>query len=173
MGFYVPYNKIGKYDITGFDTWQDAALDYFGFEGKYDPNIKTPDYIEQNGTWGDSNSGQYWGATDKNGNISYGDFAFSSYDNLKATYIGKENFHAFRRNNSIPIETQDVPGKRVYPEERLGFINQYKNRGLYPKTTIDSLSQISFYQNGCYNLSSTDYYFKKWWHFIYKIPRLW
>ncbi len=35
---FVSNNKVlknfesGKYDINGFDTWQDAALDYFGFE---------------------------------------------------------------------------------------------------------------------------------------------
>ncbi|MCE5331807.1 MAG: hypothetical protein LLF95_06675 [Bacteroidales bacterium] len=90
-------------------------MDYFGFEGKYDPNVKTPNYVEQDDIWGKNNSGKYWGKTDASGSITYGDYAFSSYDNLKATYIGKESFHSIRREKSIPIETQDVIGKRVYP----------------------------------------------------------
>ncbi len=45
----------------------DFGLDYFGFEGKYNPNIKSKRYQSED----------YWGATNrKTGEISYGNLAF-------------------------------------------------------------------------------------------------
>lgn len=162
----VLYNyKRGFYDNEWIssDKWYQDALDYFGFEGTYNPYAKSPDYVEGN---------DYYGFTDWNGRINYGNSAFSSYDELKATYI-KELFHSNRIKSGIPFATQDVPGAVVHPEERLGFIHSYKNKGLYPKSNLDAMSNISYYQLGIEAMDMSEYYRPKWWHFIYKIPRRW
>ncbi|MFT4223136.1 RHS repeat domain-containing protein [Dysgonomonas sp.] len=162
----VLYNyKRGFYDNEWIssDKWYQDALDYFGFEGKYNPNAQAPDYIGSN---------DYYGFTDWQGRINFGNSAFSSYDDLKATYI-KELFHSNRIKSGIPFATQDIPGRKVYPEERLGFIHSYKNKGLYPKSSIDAMSNISYYQLGIEDMDMSEYYLPKWWHFIYKIPRRW
>jgi hypothetical protein len=143
---------------------QQGALDYFGFKGKYNPNAETPEYTDSN---------EYSGSINAAGEISYGNLAFTSYDNLKATYY-KELYHYNKVKAGIPFSTQDAPDDyKVYPEEREGFIYQYKNKGLYPNTTKHSMSSISFYQNGIFGLDFSQYYLPKWWHFIYKIPRRW
>jgi hypothetical protein len=142
-------------------------LDYFGFEGVYDPYKKTPGYdLEKNG---------YCGATNSAGKISYGDLAFSSYGRLKATYY-KELYHSNKAKAGTPFSTQEVPEGfpsylKVFPEEWEGFIYQYKNQGLY--RGFASMNNISYYQNGILNLNPSQYYLPQWWHFIYKIPRKW
>jgi len=146
-----------------------GALDYFGFEGTYQPDVDIPDYVQ-------TESGSYFGRTSaKNGQIYFGSEAFTSYDNLRFTYV-KESSHRAKWLQGIPFEYQEVPEGlsryyRVFPEERLGFIHAYKNQGLFPKSTINHLSQIQFYQNGIFDLSLNQRFSQKWWHFIYKIPR--
>jgi len=145
-----------------------GALDYFGFEGTYDSQSKKLAYME--------GEGSYYGRTTKSGEIFYGNYAFGSYDDLFATYI-KESYHRNKVISGNSFETQEVPKGAeylsIYPEERLGFIHAYKNQGLYSSSRINFLSQISFYQLGCFNLSPSNYYQAKWWHTIYKIPRRW
>ena len=162
----------GKYTAEG-GVWQQDALDYFGFEGEYVDNIKGPSYVESEG-------GAY-GATDPiTAKIRYGDGAFDSFDNLKATYY-KEEFHRQRFLSGKKPLDQDLTGfPKKYqkeflfaPEERIGFISQYKNRGLYPKTSIGSLGQVIYYQYNSYDLPVSSYFKKKWWHLIYNIPRRW
>ena len=161
--------SAGKYTAEG-GVWQQDALDYFGFEGEYDPNILGPNYV-------DSNMGAY-GATDPiSKNIRYGDGAFDSFDNLKGTYY-KEMFHRERLLSGKKLLYQDTKGlpshyKNFYyaPEETKGFIHQYKNMGLYPKISINSFSQVSYYQFNTFDLET--FYNKRWWHFIYKTPRRW
>lgn len=163
--------SAGKYTAEG-GVWQQDAIDYFGFEGEYDPNILGPDYVE-------SNAGAY-GATDLiSKTIRYGDGAFDSFDNLKGTYY-KEMYHRKRLLLGMSPEQQDVTGwpkeykrTRYFPEERLGFIHQYQNGGLYPRTSIGSMDQISYYQMNIFDMLESQYYDGKWWHFIYKIPRRW
>lgn len=78
--------------------------------------------------------------------------------------------------NGGSIETQNIEGEaKVYPEERLGFIEQYKNEGLYPNNTTNIPSQIEFYQTGSGITPGDENYFdtEKWYNFIYKIPRRW
>lgn len=71
----------GKYTAEG-GVWQQDALDYFGFEGEYNPQIAS-DYYQ-------SGKGKYWGATNpKTGKVSYGDLAFEDYSVLKATYYNE------------------------------------------------------------------------------------
>jgi hypothetical protein len=78
--------------------------------------------------------------------------------------------------NRIPLETQNIQGAKMFPEERLGFIEQFENNGLYPKLSTDAIkSQIRFYQMGSAIIpgDSNFYNTNLWWQFIYKIPRRW
>ena len=135
-GFYSNDNvlknfKAGKYDTSGFDTWQDAALDYFGFEGKYNPNLKSKNYQSES----------YWGGTNKNtGDITYGDLAFENYSTLKGTYY-KESFTSYKVKNGIPLEQipDDLKGLGfdTYMEEIHGYIYMnIKTKGFIQKTTF-------------------------------------
>lgn len=149
--------RVGKYTSEG-GVWQDDALNYFGFEGKYNPTDKGPSYIKGNG--------DYNGFTNAAGEISYGNSAFESYDRLKAIYI-KETYHSNKIHNGGSFDTQ-LTDPKMAPEERLGFLYLYKHQGLVPHSGIHIVSQISGYQ------IQTDFFgtkYKHWWDFIYKIHR--
>jgi len=160
-GFYTNKNVFNHMIDNGVN--KQNILDYFGFKGKYDPISNGPNYV------GGQKSIGY---TDKQGNIFYGDRAFKSYRDLKSTYI-KELYHSNKVLNGIPFETQNVPEAKMFPEERLGFINQYKNQGLYPDVSFNISSQIEFYQLGSVDLLQKDKFRFNWLDFIYKIPRRW
>ncbi|WP_302026739.1 RHS repeat domain-containing protein [Parabacteroides johnsonii] len=153
----------GKYTAEG-GVWQQDALDYFGFEGEYNSKIKLPEYVMDNSDF-------YGAANPITGNITYGNGAFDSFDKLKATYY-KEMFHRKRILSNIEPEKQ-MYDNAFFPEERLGFINQYQNSGLYPRSPINSMSQINYYQFGILDMPVSQYYQKEWWHFVYKTPRRW
>ena len=164
---YSAYNESYALDYN----WRQEALDYFGFDGNIDLTKIAPGY--------EGGPGDYFGFTDTGtGDISYGRFAFRSYNDLKATYY-KELYHSRKILNGIPIETQKIlhgePSHyRFAPEERLGFISQYKNQGLYPRESNQHImGQIEAYQNMTFNMSDNQQYSQQWWHFIYKLPRRW
>lgn len=107
---------------------QQGALDYFGFQGVYDPSPQDISYLESKG---------YYGKIDPiTRQISYGDFAFSSDSTLKSTFY-KEMYHYNRFISGVSpakfySDFPDYdPSLLYFPEERLGFIYQYKNHGLY------------------------------------------
>lgn len=165
-GFYTNENVFNN--MMGRGMGKQEMLDYFGFEGTYNPTAKPPSYVEGKG---------YYGYTGVDGEINYGDFAFNSYDNLKITNI-KESYHSAKALSGQPFATQDViPGMnksmQIYPEERLGFISAYKNQGLALHSAYNLNSQIGYYQIQCFNLDQANWYLPKWWHFMYKIPRRW
>lgn len=81
-------------------------------------------------------------------------------------------FHRKRILSNIEPEKQ-MYDNAFFPEERLGFINQYQNSGLYPRSPINSMSQINYYQFGILDMPVSQYYQKEWWHFVYKTPRRW
>ena len=145
---------------------QQGALDYFGFEGRYDPTKTSKRY--------QSEPGEYWGATDSEGNISYGKLAFDNYATLKGTYM-KE---IYTRNNilnhkyhSLPEEYQGL-GFDTYLEEIYGYVHAYKNQGLFSGHQL-CLSGINYYQ-GQLSLFGINYpIYPTTFEFIYKIPRLW
>ena len=159
--------EAGKYDITGFDTWQDAALDHFGFEGKYDPTKTSKQFR--------ADKGSYWGATKPStGEVSYGKLAFESYDNLKGTYV-KESYTLFNLKNDsyhhLPEELRGL-GYDTYLEDAHGFVHFFRNQGLYRNHTMP-LQGIELYQSGLrtFDVPYPTYPAKFQW--IYKIPRLW
>ena len=168
-GFYNNENvfnnfKVGKYGIPEGSTWQQEALNYFGFEGLYKPDLSGPSYHPE---------GSYWGKTLENGDIAFGDLAFGNYATLKGTYI-KESFHAQKVLNGIPYDK--VPkefqglGFDIFPEEIQGYIHAYKNQGLFLGHNLP-FQGIKYYQIHL-NLFGIPFstYTKSW---IYKIPRRW
>lgn len=108
--------------------------------------------------------------------------SFYSYDALLSNHT-KEIFHSQREEwiyAELQQEYANWPKKQTIewmrlPEERLGVIHQYLNRGLYPKDTYNYYNVIKKLENGL--TTYTNYIFipfeKKWWHFIYQIPRRW
>lgn len=148
-----------------------GALDYFGFKGTYG---------------GEGMSSTFYNRTTGESGITYRDDAFHSYGDLMSVYK-KESFHLsrVRKGGWEYAETDNAHGRRQ-PEERLGLIHQYKNNGFY-RNVSGFLSRIGDVEGfiDMYNPSSpggTDglygshYYYtpyqSKWWHFIYKVPRV-
>ena len=69
-------------------------LDYFRFEGTYNPDLKSKRYQSED----------YWGATNsETGEISYGNLAFENYSTLYGIYI-KESYHAQKIQNGLSLE---------------------------------------------------------------------
>ena len=151
--------EAGKYNTNGFSTWQDAALDYFGFEGKYDPNINTP-YTDPN-----------------TGDIYYNEFAFKNFDRLYSV-ADHEMFHKTNvlsgKYKGIKIDSQILS-----EEEWAAYMHNYKNQGLYKIHDLPLIERISKYGRdaGYYNSYSTPTNFvvesfkPNWWDFVYKIQR--
>jgi hypothetical protein len=163
-GFFTNENVFKNLKERGLPN--DEILDYFGFEGSYQ-KIKGGggEYVEGNDYLGSANP--------ITGEISYGDLAFDSYDKLHSVYV-KERFHSFRVKNGIPMAIQDDlgikgMGLKYAPEESLGFIHAYKNFGLYRGSQQNFLSNIQAYQAKMFDINK--FYYRKWWHFIYRIPR--
>jgi RHS repeat-associated protein len=133
---------------------QQKALDYFGFEGKYDPKAGNSHF--------DPNDGS----------IHINDNAFSkNYDYLRGIY-GEELFHS----KDYLYAQQNTP-KDLVPHEYEEWRAQnylYKNQGLYSKSGIDWIWRINHWgvQAGVYD-TDTSLFSSRWWHFIYKIPRRW
>jgi RHS repeat-associated protein len=168
-GFRTNENVFNRMMDKGMN--KQAILNYFGFEGTYTGTTSGPNYVN-----GGGKGKSFLGSTNpQTGAIEYGDLAFDTYDKLKMTY-NKEMYHSLRVKRGIPLETQNTTlGKhtKYFPEERLGFIDAYKNQGLYPSHGTNLMSNINYYQLQSLKLSSSQYFSSKWWHFIYKIPRRW
>ncbi|MCK9451322.1 MAG: hypothetical protein M0Q90_06485, partial [Bacteroidales bacterium] len=162
-GFYTNKNVFNSMMEKGMD--KQAILDYFGFEGSYKPNKSAgAEYVEGKA---------YYGSTKpSDGQISYGDLAFSSYDNLRGTYQ-KELYTSLKVRNGLGVDTFTLDGlehMKYFPEEAKGFYNSFKNNGLYPNSTFNYLGQANAYWSQMYGVSIVE---RKWYHFIYKIPRRW
>ena len=143
-----------------------GALDYFGFEGKYNPNPKCKYYESED----------YFGKTNmKTGEISFGKNAFKDYATLYATYM-KEFYHYQKVRKGLPIaelpeEFQGI-GMDYFLEEIYGYIYSYKNQGLYLGNSLPFYG-VAYYQSQLkgFGISYPIYPTKFKW--IYKIPRKW
>ena len=137
------------------------ALDYFGFEGKYNPDSK------------------YAGYVNKSGEIMFGKLAFEeNFDYL--SYVASEE--AFHRKDILSryknINWDDELSYETLMAKNEGEFRaknyQYKNQGLFKnaygnKTSNRIISDIDYYgvQLGSPSFKSRN------WHFIYKIKRKW
>jgi RHS repeat-associated protein len=144
-----------------------GALDYFGFEGRYTPGGK-----HGNDAWYGTETG-----------IHYSDGAFTSYDDLYCSYT-KESFEQLRHRTNTWAEPSNPTG--IFELDRWlaeyeGHLYLYKNQGLYPNTTTD----LSLTLDNCINemirinswfdvpvYGAVPSFKKEWWHFVYRIHRL-
>lgn len=144
------------------------ALNYFGFDGTYRP---------KKGAGAENYEGTtYAGSTNPiTGDIYYGDLAFDSYDNLYSTYTKESYTQRSARNGTVAIDADfasdpSTMNLRYYPEEALGFRYAFKRTGLFYNTAIDNFGQANTYWHASYQVDLIN---KRWWHFVYKIPRKW
>lgn len=127
-----------------------GALDYFGFEGKYDNSITDP------------------GQTNPNtGDISYNEQAFKSFDYLKLC-VDHETTHQ-KHILSGMYEGVEMTQEMFGLEEMNTYLHNYRNQGLYLDHGVDIMERIHYY--GWKAMVERDFA-PQWWHFIYKIPRL-
>jgi len=150
-------------------NWRQEVIDYFGFEGTYDP-----DYLDTAGF------------NDGTKSITYGPSAFggrgNSYSRLKAIYE-EEKFHSvdyLKYKDAAPDwmkneSNTDLKKSQLHNYEEWRAQNYlYKNQGLYSNNGIDWIQRINGYgiNAGLYD-SSESLFKSKWWHFIYTIQRRW
>ena len=142
-----------------------GALDYFGFEGKYDPNCQDP------------------GNTDRRSKtITYGDQAFANgYDYLYLTADHEQRHLANFKSGKYDSYEGPLDVFTHAEEEWSTYMYNYRRQGLYHKHGFDLKGRIgaegikagiyepSVLPNGQYSIST---FSPKWWHFIYYIPRL-
>ena len=141
------------------------ALQYFDIEGKYHPQkAKGAEYVE--GT-------NYYGSTNpKTGDISFGDLAFDSYDNLRGIYE-KELYSSNKVHRGENLETFEEEGLEsmlYFPEEARGFLHAGYKNNLYPNSTIDFFGQANAYWNSVNGIPIRS---PRFYDFIFKIPRKW
>jgi hypothetical protein len=146
------FAKNGKYQ---------EALDYFGFEGKYDPNV-----LDKDGNkYFDSNPDTYAITDPKTGNISYHDRAFNDgFDHLFATYdherVHVKQFMEGRLKNVSLDDSQTL--------EFEGYYHNFKNEGLYLNNKYNFKNQVSGFVGFRFPGSFQD---SAWYDFLFKIPR--
>ena len=142
------------------------ALNYFGFEGKYDANCPDPGYTDRIGL-----------------TITYGDQAFANgYDYLYLTADHEQKHLANFRSNKYEGFDGPLDDITHAEEEWSTYMYNYKRHGLYPRHGINLRDRvekegigagvydiITVCPNGC---STTTGFAPKWWHFVYYIPRL-
>ena len=159
--------RDGKYVIPDGVEWQQECLDYFGFEGTYDPQYE---YFLRNDEPAIT--------LPKTGDIYYNVYPFEgNYDRLY--FIA--NHEAYHRLNVLSgkydgkVITDIIRGE----EEWNAYIHNYRNQGRYKKHGIDIVERINKYGQDAlfydYIISQFSVIWngfeEKLWHKIFKIPR--
>ena len=150
------------------------ALDYFGFEGTYDPERhKSKNYDAKD----------YYGCTNStSGDIYWGNLAFDNYGTLLCTYM-KELYTSRNVKTGqvaqLPTDFRGL-GCDMYLEEINGYIYAYKKQGLYGHCNKALIfGGIEHYQRGLsmLNLGSSNPMtipsYPQRFKFMYKMPRKW
>ena len=169
-GFYTNENVFNK--MMEREMGKQEILDYFGFEGKYDPS--NPLFKTETGSTGAAITNP------KTGEIFYNDGAFSyGYDRLKLD-ADHELIHS-KNVLSGKFKGGKITDLIRNEEEWSTYLKNYKRQGLYLKHDEDIISRIIWYglgaekydvsKNAYSTISTINIFTKKWWHFIYKIPR--
>lgn len=138
-----------------------GILDYFGMDAAYDATM--------------DRAAKFWYNTDGSDcGIKFGDSAFDSFGTLKENYL-KESFH-MKRYLKGQIERYDsglgMSSVDLLPEEHAGAIYEYRNQGLYHRSPTPHYQIIGNIQNQMklFEVPHSTYN-KRWWHFVYKLPR--
>ena len=158
--------KAGKYNLKGH-TWQDAALDYFGFKGSYDSELSSEGHCDENGV------------------ITYSPNAFvNGFDYLNRV-AAEEMYHSrdVGRGTYDDVDWNDQYQKAMAQAEGEYKANKflYHRSGLFKAANKDDLcNRITRHGNvyGAFDkyLTPNNYYYNftyKWWHCIYNIPKKW
>ncbi len=141
------------------------ALNYFGFEGEYDPSCQDP------------------GQTDRVGlTITYGDNAFENgFDYLYLSADHEQRHLANFKSNKYADFEDPLDAITHAQEEWSTYIYNYRRQGLYHKHGINLRERIategwnagiygpSVLPDGQYSITT---FSPSWWHVIYHIPRL-
>jgi hypothetical protein len=138
-----------------------SIVDYFGMDATFDASM--------------SADAKFWYRTDGSDyGINLGVSAFDSYDVLKSNYL-KESFHMKRylSGNLEIVPDAYTPQMKLGLEEFAGAKWNYRNQGLYPKSPTRFYNIIKNVESQYLSPFGTSYnsFEKKWWHFMYKIPR--
>ena len=161
-GRFINNDKMLKRYIDANDY--NGALEYFGFEGSFDPDYNggDPGYVNAKGDI-------FYGSNAFKGGFDRLHFAYEHemkhrQDILSGKYNGR-NMHELTINEK---------GE----EEFFTYSYNYKRVGLYPKHgfNLDSRINNALTNWNCGNyIDLLDYYIynRPKWHFIYKIKRLW
>ncbi|MCL2168351.1 MAG: hypothetical protein FWH59_04415, partial [Lentimicrobiaceae bacterium] len=138
-------------------------INYFGFRGTYDPSKTGGDPGAING-----------------GKIFYGDGAFSgNYDRFALIA-----YHELRHSQNVKtgkykgIDLSDRSNSLILGREEWdAYSYNYRNQGLYLNSGENLVGRIQTegMNAGIYEVGPAGYntFTPAWWHFIYKIPRLW
>jgi hypothetical protein len=140
---------------------QQRALDYFGFEGKYDPN--NPRFKE--------NGGEAY--TDpQTGDIYFNEGAFNNGYSKFKFYADHERIHREHYMSGKSPSPKDLLANRA--EEWKVYNQNYKRQGLYSGNRSDIVKKMNYYgiQADVYNMETGPFVPGKM-DFIYSIPRLW
>ncbi len=164
-------NKTRFNEMIQMGVDKQQIINEFSINGTYLPDVKTPVYM-----LGEKG---YYGRTDLQGNITFGEYAFDSYDILIGTYY-KELYH---RNNVLSGKgytyandfSKELKYMSIYPEEALGCRYAHIHNGLYPKSSANYINQANYYWSSVHgkDLIGTGTILKKIINGIYKIPRRW
>ncbi|MDD2387624.1 MAG: hypothetical protein PHP52_12680 [Bacteroidales bacterium] len=144
----------------------DEILDYFSFEGVYNPNLTEKNYP----------ASDYWGATNlETGQILYGNLAFEDYYTLKATNV-KELYHSHKilsgfSFEKLPNDLQGL-GMDIYLEEIYGYTHAFKQQGLFPNHNLP-MKGVELYQSQLDVLGVSYPTYPSRFQWLYKIPRRW
>lgn len=153
--------KNGKYSIPNGSSWQQETLNYFGFEGTYDPN--KPHFLKNGG---------YGYASPKTGEIFYNKATFDNgYD-----YLAFTADHEWKHSQNVlsgKYNGINITDEIFFQEEINTYLYNYKNQGLYLgfPSIIDQINQNMWNLDIIRNTNSK--FIKKRSDFIFKIPRKW
>ena len=153
----------GRYSTDYFNRQQDV-LDYFGFEGKFDPH----NAVFQN----NNNPAE----TFTNGEIIYNFSAFNGNFDKLHFIADHEMMHRSHILDGISYnDSFDIVKAR---EEYNTYVENFKHQWRYPHHNMPLGAAINMYGtslNYSHNrfLQYSGYAKQPWWFFIYKIPRRW
>lgn len=156
-------NKVLQHFVANGQYQQ--ALDYFGFEGSYDPNCSDP------------------GQTDRKSlTITYGDEAFKyGYDYLYLVADHEQRHLANFKSDKYAKYDGKLDELTHHEEEWSVYLYNYKRQGLYPEHGVDLCKRINNegFNAGIYEVNilpnGQNYmtgFSSEWWHFVYRIPRI-
>ena len=152
------------------DITCDEVLDYFGFEGKFNPDA--PLFKKH---------GDHSGITDtETGEIFYHLNPFEgNFDYFE--FVADHEMRHSKNVKSGKYKGVEIDFEVAAKEEWSTYMYNYRNQGKYPDHGVSLTKRINYYGSliGKYGLTVTPTgsystnFTNRWWHSFYKIPRTW